>query len=168
MTTIPVNIKLLSKQATIPTYAHEGDSGFDIRAVKDVYIAPGSRVKVSTGLAFEIPDGYELQIRPRSGITSKTGLRVQLGTIDAGYRGEVSVLVDNIDTPSGTKVSHNIRGETDQTLPYEYHRDGYIIHIGDRIAQAVLVPVYHAEFSVVDEFTDVTSRGANGFGSTGV
>ena len=168
MTIIPVNIKLLSKQAVIPTYAHMGDSGFDIRAIKDAFIAPGVRAKIPTGLAFEIPYGYELQIRPRSGITSKTGLRVQLGTIDAGYRGEVSVLIDNIDVPKESGVQRNIRGELDTIMQQKFHRDGYIIREGDRIAQAVLVPVYHAEFSVVEEFAVLTMRGSNGFGSTGV
>ncbi|MFJ8266792.1 dUTP diphosphatase [Peribacillus asahii] len=100
-----VKIKKISEHAVIPKYAKQGDSGFDLVAIEDVVIEPGETKKIPTGLAFEIPQGYELQVRPRSGITSKTKLRVQLGTVDAGYRGEVSVIVDNIapipDSDSG-------------------------------------------------------------------
>ncbi|MCP6682968.1 dUTP diphosphatase [Bacillus nakamurai] len=91
-----VNIKRLSPHAQIPAYAHATDAGFDLVAAEDVIIEPGETKLVPTGLAFEIPEGYEMQIRPRSGITLKTPLRVQLGTVDAGYRGEVGVIVDNI------------------------------------------------------------------------
>ncbi|MEC1584385.1 deoxyuridine 5'-triphosphate nucleotidohydrolase [Bacillus spizizenii] len=91
-----VNIKRLSPDAQTPAYAHATDAGFDLVAAADVIIEPGETACVPTGLAFEIPEGYEMQIRPRSGITLKTKLRVQLGTVDAGYRGEVGVIVDNI------------------------------------------------------------------------
>ncbi|MES9778952.1 dUTP diphosphatase [Bacillus velezensis] len=91
-----VNIKRLSPDAQIPDYAHATDAGFDLVASEDVIIEPGETACVPTGLAFEIPKGYEMQIRPRFGITLNTPLRVQLGTVDAGYRGEVGVIVDNI------------------------------------------------------------------------
>ncbi|MCY8386524.1 deoxyuridine 5'-triphosphate nucleotidohydrolase [Bacillus inaquosorum] len=91
-----VNIKRLSPDAQVPAYAHATDAGFDLVAAADVIIEPGATACVPTGLAFEIPEGYEMQIRPRSGITLKTKLRVQFGTVDAGYRGEVGVIVDNI------------------------------------------------------------------------
>ncbi|RPK04871.1 Deoxyuridine 5'-triphosphate nucleotidohydrolase [Bacillus subtilis] len=92
-----VNIKRLSPDAQIPAYAHATDAGFDLVAAEDVIIEPGWAELVPTGLAFEIPEGYEMQIRPRSGITLNTRLRVQLGTVDSGYRGEVEVIVDNIN-----------------------------------------------------------------------
>ncbi len=92
-----VNIKRLSPDAQIPAYAHATDAGFDLVASEDVIIEPGWAELVPTGLAFEIPKGYEMQIRPRSGITLNTRLRVQLGTVDSGYRGEVGVIVDNIN-----------------------------------------------------------------------
>ncbi|WP_407632928.1 dUTP diphosphatase [Bacillus velezensis] len=92
-----VNIKRLSPDAQIPAYAHATDAGFDLVAAENVIIEPGWAELVPTGLAFEIPEGYEMQIRPRSGITLNTRLRVQLGTVDSGYRGEVGVIVDNIN-----------------------------------------------------------------------
>src|SRR5574342_1134669 len=91
-----VKIKRLNEAAVIPKYAREGDAGFDLIATQDVIIEPGATTLVPTGLAFELPPGYEMRIRPRSGVTFKTKLRVQLGTIDSGFRGEVHVIVDNI------------------------------------------------------------------------
>ena len=191
-----LNVKRLHEDAVIPQYAHEGDSGVDLVAVSDVIIEPGETVKVPTGLSFEIPQGFELQVRPRSGITAKTKLRVQLGTVDAGYRGEVSVIVDNIAQPRltawYTKVDGYVvapetqgylltvdsdleetffHGADDTTIPLKmgyYRADrAYIIRKGDRIAQAVLAPVVRTEITEVDELED-SVRGANGFGSSGV
>ncbi len=88
--------KKVNPAAIEPAYAHDGDSGFDLYATEDVIITPGSTEKVPTGLAFELPEGYELQVRPKSGISTRTKLRVTLGTVDSNYRGEVSVMVDNI------------------------------------------------------------------------
>lgn len=102
-----------------------------------------------TGLAFEIPPGYELQVRPRSGMTRNTKLRVVLGTVDSGYRGEVGVLVDNTEIPKATNMQ------------------AHVIEKGTRIAQGVIVPVITAHFEEVDELSD-SERGSGGFGSTGV
>lgn len=164
-----VKIKRFSEDAVIPKYAKVGDSGFDLVATEEVIIEPGGMKKVPVGLAFEIEQGYELQIRPRSGITSKTTLRVQLGTIDSGYRGEVSVSVDNIRNDVYAERS-----------PYVFTVNGarvigndavfygsYIIKKGDRIAQGVIAPVVQAIFEEVDELS-VSERGAGGFGHTGV
>ncbi len=182
-----VNIKRLSPDAQIPAYAHATDAGFDLVAAKDVIIEPGETACVPTGLAFEIPEGFEMQIRPRSGITLKTPLRVQLGTIDAGYRGEVGVIVDNIAERSSainldnwTKYEH-IDGTTTETAKHaryckrwgdyveqdEVAYKTYIIRKGDRIAQAVIKPVEQAVFTEVDTLGD-SDRGAGGFGSSGV
>ncbi|MED4399804.1 dUTP diphosphatase [Metabacillus fastidiosus] len=138
-----VKIKRLSEHAVIPKYAKQGDSGFDLVAVEDVLIKPGETRKVPLGLAFEIPEGYELQIRPRSGITSKTKLRVQFGTVDAGYRGEIAAIVDNI----GNDLAK--------------------VQKGDRIAQGVIAPVIKATFEETDELSE-SERGDKGFGFTGV
>ncbi|MEC5268258.1 dUTP diphosphatase [Heyndrickxia coagulans] len=153
-----IKIKRLHPDAVIPKYAHAGDSGFDLVAVEDVIVMPGETALVKTGLAFEIPAGYELQVRPRSGITLKTKLRVQLGTVDAGYRGEVGVIVDNI---SGKEV------ETIMEIGKAYPLGTYTIRKGDRIAQGVIAPVTKMEFEEVDELSD-TERSDKGFGSTGV
>lgn len=180
-----VRIKKLHEDAVIPRYAHEGDSGFDLVAVEDIIVEPGETVKVPIGLAFEIPRGYELQIRPRSGITSKTKLRVQFGTVDSGYRGAVAVTVDNIKPEpfqlafdfamlrhldlddDGTTVFIELTDGTNERLPIRRPDGTYLIRKGDRIAQGVIAPVSHTSFEVVDELSD-TERGVNGFGSTGV
>jgi len=167
---LDVKIKRLNQDAVIPAYAHETDAGFDLTAVKDVIVEPGATVKVPTGLAFELPSGYELQIRPRSGITSKTKLRVQLGTVDAGYIGEVSVIVDNTAENAYENVAQYLTyvdGIDYRTNGDLYPNDTYLIRKGDRIAQGVIAPVAHATFSEVDSLGE-SDRGANGFGSSGV
>ncbi|MCC8352528.1 dUTP diphosphatase [Bacillus sp. AF23] len=166
-----VNIKRLSPDAQIPAYAHATDAGFDLVAAADVIIEPGATACVPTGLAFEIPEGYEMQIRPRSGITLKTKLRVQLGTVDCGYTGEVGVLVDNIAQvryASQPRIMRGIlAGDDDFNVikPTEYN----VIKIrkGDRIAQALIKPVEQAVFTEVDALGD-SDRGAGGFGSSGI
>jgi dUTP pyrophosphatase len=169
---VQVKVKKLHPDAVIPQYAHDGDSGFDLVAVEDVIVEPGQTVKVRTGLAFEIPPGYEMQIRPRSGISSKTKLRVSNtpGTIDASYRGEVMVLVDNVSLKSEFTTTRKYRIDGTLDEPNEtnlYYDKTYIIRKGDRIAQAVIVPVIHADLIEVDDLSD-TERGSNGFGSSGV
>ncbi len=132
----------------LPTYETKDAAGADIRASfedkKNLVIKPGERVLVSTGLAFEIEPGYEVQVRPRSGLSLKTNLLVvnSPGTIDADYRGEVKIILGNFG-----------------------HSDEVIQH-GDRVAQIVLAPITQAVFSVVDDLSD-TERGEGGFGSTG-
>lgn len=167
---LSVKIKRLHPDAVIPQYAKTGDAGFDLVAVEDIIVEPGETVKVPTGLAFELPEGYELQIRPRSGITLKTKLRVQLGTVDSGYRGEIGVIVDNIaENAYGNVVQYltHVDGNDYRTSGDLYPNDTYLIRKGDRIAQGVIVPVKHATFMEVDELDD-SSRGTGGFGSTGV
>lgn len=143
-----VKIKRL-KDVELPKYAKPGDSGFDLVAAADTIIWPGETKVVPTGLAFEIPPGYELQVRPRSGMTRDTKLRVVLGTIDSGFRGEIGVLVNNIEVPK------------------EASMQAYVIERGTRIAQGVIAPVETAHFVEVDELS-VSERGKGGFGSTGV
>jgi dUTP pyrophosphatase len=132
----------------LPSYETEGAAGADVRASlenKDTLkIAPGQRVLVPTGLSMEIPVGYEVQVRPRSGMSFKTSLMVvnSPGTVDSDYRGEVKVILGNL-------------GSEDQ-----------VINHGDRIAQLVVAPVTQGVFTVANELSD-TERGAGGFGSTG-
>jgi dUTP pyrophosphatase len=186
LTNINVNIKRLHPDAVIPKYAKPGDAGFDLVAIGDVIIEPGETALVKTGLAFEISEGYELQIRPRSGVSLKTKLRVQLGTVDSGYRGEIGVIVDNIacstyeyenygDGPVVEIVRHNalhtIDGTGDSPLgnvltEHTYPVGTYIIRKNDRIAQGVLSAGPTATFTEVDSL-DETERGDGGFGSTG-
>lgn len=128
-------------------YATDGSAGFDIHAARTVEIAGHGVAIVPTGLYMAIPAGYELQIRPRSGNSAKTNIRIanSPGTIDSDYRGEIGVIVDN----KGSAV--------------------LTINKGDRIAQGVFAIVPKVEFSVVDkkEYLGTTERGAGGFGSTG-
>ncbi|SMD67856.1 Deoxyuridine 5'-triphosphate nucleotidohydrolase [Bacillus mobilis] len=137
------------KDVGLPRYAKPGDAGFDLVAAEDTIIWPGETKVVQTGLAFEIPPGYEMQVRPRSGITRNTKLRVILGTVDSGFRGEVGVIVDNTERNLGTNMK------------------AHIIERGTRIAQGVIAPVVTAHFVEVDELSD-SERGNQGFGSTGV
>ncbi|GAB6454759.1 dUTP diphosphatase [Bacillus cereus] len=137
------------RDVELPRYAKPGDSGFDLVAAEDTIIWPGETKVVPTGLAFEVPPGYELQVRPRSGMTRNTKLRVVLGTVDSGYRGEVGVLVDNTEIP---KVAN---------------MQAHVIEKGTRIAQGVIAPVVTAHFVEVDELSE-SDRGTGGFGSTGV
>ncbi len=128
----------------LPAYATGGAAGMDVVSAEDVTIAPGARHAVATGLAVAIPAGYEIQVRPRSGLALKHGISVPNapGTIDSDYRGELKViLINHGDEP-------------------------FAIARGDRVAQLVLAPVTRAAWSEVAEL-DETQRGAGGFGSTG-
>lgn len=142
---IPVRFKKLVDEAQIPAYQTEGAAGFDLAAAEEKYVPPGQTVVVKTGLACAIPPGYEMQIRPRSGVSLKTGLIIKNspGTIDSDYRGDIGIIVFN----TGEKFGHCIK-------------------VGDRIAQGVLAPVTKALIEEVEEL-DETVRGIGGFGSTG-
>lgn len=100
-----VGFKKLHKDAIIPTKAHNEDSGFDLYALEDTIIYPGQTVIVKTGVAVDLPEGYDATGRPRSGNTSKTKLRVQLGTIDNPYTGEIGVIVDNVNPSYAPLIS---------------------------------------------------------------
>ncbi|QWH63932.1 deoxyuridine 5'-triphosphate nucleotidohydrolase (plasmid) [Bacillus mycoides] len=165
-----VKIKRL-KDVELPRYAREFDAGFDLVAAEDVIIKPGETKVIPTGLAFELPPGYEMQIRPRSGMSRKTKLRVVLGTIDSGYRGEVGVIADNasiIEYVSQPRFATGIlAGDNDFNVTKPIKYETILISKGDRIAQGVIAPVEIAHFVEVDELS-VSDRGVGGFGSTGV
>ncbi len=128
----------------LPAYATEHAAGLDVVAAESLTLAPGARHAVATGFAIAIPEGYEVQVRPRSGLALKHGITClnTPGTIDADYRGEVKVILANLGD-----------------APFEVVR-------GERIAQLVPAPVLQARFHEVDEL-NATARGAGGFGSTG-
>lgn len=167
---IPVKIKRLHPDAVIPKYATDLAAGFDLVAVVDVIISPGETKMIPLGFAVEIPEGFEMQIRPRSGVTWKTKLRVgnSPGTVDGDFRGEVKVIVDNISR-EGYSVDEwvfDIVGNP-HGIDGDYERGTYVIRKGDRIAQGVITPVYRADFIVVDKLGE-TQRRDGGFGHTGV
>lgn len=129
----------------LPSYAKAGDAGMDLRAARDAKLCPGERLVMPTGVAMELPDGFEGQIRPRSGLAAEKGLTIvnSPGTIDNSFRGELKVILLN----------------TDKRLPIHIAR-------GDRIAQLVIAPVSRVSVVEVSELT-ATDRGTGGFGSTG-
>lgn len=144
---VEVQVKRLNNGAglPLPDYASDGAAGMDICAAEGLTLRIGKRHAVATGFAFAIPRGYEVQVRPRSGLALKHGITClnTPGTIDSDYRGEVKVILANL-------------GDED-----------FSIARGDRIAQLVVAPVTHAAMVEVDALDD-TARGAGGFGSTGV
>ena len=132
-------------EAQLPAYAHPGDAGMDVRSIEELTLAPGARALVHTGLVLMLPPDAEAQVRPRSGLALKHGVTVlnTPGTIDAGYRGEVGVILVNLGTEPVT------------------------VEKGMKIAQIVVSPVAQAEIVEVAS-VDETDRGAGGFGSTGI
>jgi len=157
-----INVKIVNKSKhKLPQYETSGASGMDIRAnleTSSISIAPGQTVLVPTGVFVEIPDGYEIQVRPRSGLSLKTKLRVanSPGTIDSCYRGEIKVIMTNT-----ADAVHNYPIGI-QHVSYENE----VINDGDRIAQIVLCEVPKINWVYATELSD-TDRGTGGFGSTG-
>ena len=140
-----VKFRRIDPDAILPSYAHPGDAGMDVRSVEAGEIEPGGRRLVRTGLVMLLPPGYEAQVRPRSGLALKSGVTVlnTPGTIDEGYRGEVGVILANFGS---------------ETFRFEK---------GAKIAQIVVAPCTRADIVETAE-TDSTERGAGGFGSTGL
>lgn len=149
---VKLGVKKLREDAIIPTRGSAQASGLDLYAVEDTLVAVGQTKLIKTGIAFDIPEGYEIQVRPRSGLSLKTGLRVANapGTVDADYTGECCVIMTNTDQESTLGIICL----------------GNMIKRGDRIAQAVLCPVIICEVEEVEELK-ATARGEGAFGSTG-
>jgi dUTP pyrophosphatase len=143
---LPVAVVRLDTGLPLPSYAHPGDAGADLMSTVDLTLAPGERALVPTGIALALPEGYVALVHPRSGLAARHGLSIvnTPGTVDAGYRGEVKVLL----------VNH------DRTQPVELRR-------GDRIAQLVVQRFERAVFTEVAALPE-SVRGAGGYGSTGV
>lgn len=156
----------LSPYAVIPSYAHEYDAGMDICASEDVLILPGETKLVPTGLAAAIPEGYEGQIRPRSGISLKTMIRIpnSTGTIDSGYRDQISIIIHNASFLSSSGIASD-----PITLDEKSNLHGpYLIRRGDKIAQIVFARVTHAVISEVHSLEGIGVDRKGGFGSTGI
>lgn len=131
----------------MPQYAHADDAGADLCAAEAVTIQPGRRALIGTGVSIALPEGYAAFVVPRSGLAAKRGITIvnSPGTVDAGYRGEIKVTLLNTDLD-----------------------EAFEVHIGDRIAQVVVMPVTRALFTPVAELPADSERGSSGFGSTGV
>ena len=141
---LKIKIKKISPDAQIPKYSHEGDAGMDLVSVENVVIKPNHRIAVRTGLQVELPNGYEMQVRPRSGLALTKGITVlnAPGTIDSEYRGEIRVILINLSSSD------------------------YSVEKGDKIAQAVINKFEKVKIEESKELS-VTKRGEKGFGSTG-
>jgi dUTP pyrophosphatase len=145
---IPIRVRRLphAEGLNLPSYATDGAAGMDLLAAvrEPVTVGPGERTLIPTGLTIALPPGYELQVRPRSGLALRHGITLPNtpGTIDEDYRGEIGVIILNTGT------------------------EAFVVERGARIAQAVLAPVSRAEWQEVDSL-DATARNAGGFGSTG-
>ena len=139
-----IKIKKLSEDSVIPKYAHKGDSGMDVFAIETMLIPPMRRALVKTGLSFEIPKGYEIQVRPKSGLALNDGITClnSPGTVDSNYRGELGVILINHSSKS------------------------YLVEKGTKVAQIVLGRVEEIKFKEVKNLNN-TTRGTGGFGSTG-
>jgi dUTP pyrophosphatase len=138
-----LKIKKLYPDAVLPSYAKQGDAGMDIFAYESLTLAPGERGIVKTGIAMEFPEGYVFLVWDKSGISTKTGVTTLAGVVDAGYRGELQIAVINLG------------------------QESYTFEKGKKIAQGLVQPVVCAEIEEVLELSD-SSRGEDGFGSTGV
>jgi dUTP pyrophosphatase len=145
-----LRFKKLHEDAVIPEYKTSGAAGMDLHAIRDFNLMPGEIAVLETGLSVEVPEGYELQVRPRSGFATR-GLTIvnSPGTIDSDYRGEVKVIATNVHPKNHNFLSLSVK-----------------IKKGDRIAQLVLARVHKLPIEEVDELSD-TERGSGGFGSTG-
>jgi len=144
MDSVNINFRKLCEKAIKPNYAHQGDAGLDVYSISDYCVAPGATLLVKTGIAIELPEGYEAQIRPRSGLALKHSVTVlnSPGTIDSGYRGEIGVIMIN------------------------HGKQDFNVTVGMKIAQMVISRFFQAELNEVEELVK-THRGEGGFGSTG-
>lgn len=144
--TIQVALEICDPRAQVPAYARSGDAGMDVSSIEDVIIKPGQTIIVRTGLKVAIPEGYEIQVRPRSGLSYKTPLRIvnSPGTIDAGYRDEIGIIMQNTSTT-----------------------ESYEIKAGDRIAQLVLQQVPAISWVQVEDVQSIGHNRGGGFGSSG-
>jgi dUTP pyrophosphatase len=160
---VSIRISLCRENAKLPFYANPGDAGMDIVAASEVTLLPGQTMRIPTGIKVAIPVGYEIQVRPRSGLSLNTPLRIPNapGTIDSGYRDEVQVILSN----TSTITSGN---ETFYTVSSKGNFQGvYKIMPGDRIAQLILQKVPTVRWDVVDNVEDVGNNRGGGFGSSG-
>ena len=166
--TVNIQIELCDENAKIPTYANKGDAGADIYAIEDVDINPGETKLIRTGIKIAVPYGYEAQIRPKSGLSLKTKMRISNtpGTIDALYRDEVGIIIDNIEPPI-KDITYEFDENGRPIITSILH--GSPIHItkGQKIAQLLIKEIVFADFFKVDDINIIKGNRGGGFGSTG-
>lgn len=164
-----IPIELCRPEAKIPVYAHGGDAGLDIYALEDYEIKPGETKLIPTGLKVAIPEGYELQIRPKSGRALKTKLRVanSPATIDSSYTGEIGVIIENVEAPI-KDITYDFDDNGRPIISSILHGRSYFIGKGEKFAQLVLNEVPTANFYQVEKIEKHTERGSGGYGSSGL
>ena len=174
-----IHFKKLSQTAIAPNKSHYNDSGFDLYADEDVTLAYGETKAIATNIALELPDGYMADVRPRSGLTRDTALRVHYGTVDAGYRGGIGIICENASDEDArfsdayamaAALARVNKKDNEKILvekSNEYNEKSVIeIKRGDKIAQLVIQKIPDVQLVEADELNE-TVRGADGFGSTG-
>ncbi len=166
---VDIYVEVMREGVGLPAYANAWDAGMDVCAATDMVIRPGQTVIVPTGLKMAIPEGFEIQVRPRSGLSLKTPLRLpnSPGTIDAGYRDEIGIIITNTSPCDGASSEEN--NEEPYTLDRKDNKKGsYLIRKGDRIAQLVLCRVPRIAFHTVESVRDLGTNRGGGFGSSGI
>ena len=159
-----IYVERINEDAVLPSYAHDGDAGMDLYSTEDVLLAPGEIKLIHTGLKFAIPVGYEVQIRPRSGLSLNTPLRIPNapGTIDSGYRGEICILLENTSPEKYADAPVLFATDKGNT------KGPYQIKKGDRIAQMVFAKYETTKFVMTESVETIGINREGGFGSTGV
>ena len=166
---IKVPIEKCHEDAKAPVYAHVTDSGMDVYALEDITINPGETKLVPIGIKVAIPNGYELQVRPKSGRSLKTKLRIANtpGTIDAGYRDEIGIIVENIE-PKIADISYGFNAKGETVIKSIEHGKSYTIGKGEKFAQLVLTEIPKVSWYKVDSVLELGEDRGGGFGSTGL
>ena len=161
-------IELCAEGAIIPQYQHLDDAGADVYAIEDITIAPGEQVAIPTGLKIAVPNGYALLVHPRSGLSAKSKLRIcnSIGLIDAGYRDEIKILVENIDPPI-KDIAYDFDENGRPVISSILHGSSITITKGQRLAQLRLVEVPRMNFVRFEEVTGIGENRGGGLGSTG-
>lgn len=166
-----LEFKMLSKDATKPERGRL-DAGYDIFAAETVILEPQEKATIRTDIAVNIPEGYVGLLTSRSGVSSKTHLVIETGKIDAGFQGNMRINIKNDDLPRLPNLRQaeykDLENNYIETNEKETYRLGtYKINKGDKLAQLVIVPIWTPELKEVEEFSYVSERGTDGFGSTG-
>ena len=166
---IKVPIEKCDDRAKAPTYANTTDSGMDVYALEDITIAPGETKLIPIGIKVALPRGYELQVRPKSGRSLKSKLRIANtpGTIDAGYRDEIGIIVENIE-PVISDISYEYDDEGNLKITSIDFGSSHTIGAGEKFAQLVLAEVPKASWLQVDSVAEIGEDRGGGFGSTGL
>ena len=166
---VTIQVEKCSEDTKIPTYARVGDAGMDIYSTEEVTLAPGEKKLIGTGIKVAIPEGYEIEVVPKSGIALRTSLKVSNspGTIDSGYRDEIKVIVENSE-PSIKDIEYTFDDNRNPVIKSILHGKSYTIEKGQKIAQIILKEVPMINFQEVKNISEISGDRGGGFGSTGL